>query len=287
MPCSPVRFFILFSLSLIAFPKTCTRFRASKIAKHEHTGDAGATYKSLPCTSILFAFFPAFSFQFRAFPHTTKKEKTLSLIPAQLPETKKSRNWKKEKKWIVEWNARASRCPSLSNPWRSPGSNRRPTPSRTEQKQPLYQLSQIPIFMLVPRFYSFVFTLVKSTTTTPWFQKLQCRLTAPLHPVSDVQKIKWTVTPLPPHMFWLCNCSGAAELAASTSSASVDLHGTLFCGCTITPVCAPRKWAPRCSFVRMVHVFAVARIHCYTGSPGRVPPYCKTTSICSEVTHHR
>ena len=83
--------------------------------------------------------------------------------------------------------------------------------NRTDQSQPLYQLSQILIFVLLLtlRLYNFVFTVVK--LTMPSYQKLQCRLTAPYILVACDGGLKRKKINTDDHLS-MCNHSGGIEL---------------------------------------------------------------------------
>ena len=111
-------------------------------------------------------------------------------------------------KW--KWSATASKCPPSSKTL--PKSGLEPD-SYTDQSQPLYQLSQILIFVLLLRLYNFefVFTVVKSWSTMPSYQKLQCRLSAPYIFVACDRGLQRKKINTDDHLS-MCSCSGGTEL---------------------------------------------------------------------------
>ena len=126
-------------------------------------------------------------------------------------------------------------------PWQSPGYHRIPTPNRTDQSQPLYQLSQILIFVLLLRLYNFefVFTVVKSTMLS--YEKPAMSSYCTLHHLWLV-----TVTCKERKSTPMITSACATALAGlkstkQSSSGSVRLHGAHFRGWNKYAGTYPRK----------------------------------------------
>ena len=82
------RLFCLILSSTFCFSKEKHTIWPSNICSWKlHTRGAGATCKTFASTGIFFAFYPAFSLQFRALPHTTKWKNWNKIFDYKL------RNW--------------------------------------------------------------------------------------------------------------------------------------------------------------------------------------------------
>ena len=242
-------FFILFSLRIFAFPKKCTWLRrlASQFMCTRRC-QAGATFKTLAACEIP-VFIRVFNILHSIVPSipclTTKwKNKTKTSITS----------WQKEKR-----NNNENEAPQRVNarrhqkPCRSPGSNRIPTPIRVNRFINSAKSSSSCFFFVQFRIrvhcsqiminHAFVSKAAMSSVCTLH----PCRLWRRL--AKKENKHRWS----PQHVQLLWR-DWARQSSQVQDQSICMVH--IFAGGTNTRVRTPRKWAPWCSFSRMVHKFA-------------------------------
>ena len=122
-----------------------------------------------------------------------------------IPKDKAPKTWKFRHLPLCAEGATLNHCECSSSSKISrtnPGSNRSPTPNRSDQSKPLYPLSKVPTFVRLSRLQRFLFTVVQSNATSS-----DCT-SSDLHPVACGWLAKKNCTD---HVS-VCKRSGAAEL---------------------------------------------------------------------------
>ena len=272
------RLFHLVLSSNFAFPKKCTRFRREEsqfmlIAHRWRWCHLQNSCKYRCFIRVLSCI--AFSRQFLA-SQQNKKNKTKTWITS----------WQKEKRSNTsnnKWSATVSKCSPSSKTLAKSGLEPDSYTNRTDHTQPLYRLSQILIFMLlfnskIVQFrirvhcsqinHAFVSIAAMSSDCTLPPCGLWWRL------AKKENKHRWS-----PHHMQLLWRNWAQQSSQVQHQLTCMVH--IFAGGTNTRERTPRKWAPWCSFSRMVHKKINHRLS-IEYSLG-TPVCCCRAKMCSKI----